>query len=95
MTTLSLSASRQQVLCAEALIHPAVCAIKARVASKLAESNYHQLQRVESRVCGNRIVLDGIVSSFYLKQLAQAALREFTVDGRVIENNLQVNWKRG
>jgi osmotically-inducible protein OsmY len=56
------------------------------------DRNPHILRRnLRIEASEGRVVLRGIVGSFYQKQMAQEALRE--VEGiHAIENQLQVNW---
>ncbi len=62
-----------------------------RVDVAIQENPYlcgHDLQLETS---AGRVVLEGVVDSFYQKQMAQEAIRR--VDGvREIENHLQVEW---
>jgi hypothetical protein len=60
---------------------------------RLQASAYSELREVKCSLQDGTLVLDGTVSSFYLKQLAQTALREMVErlpQVRRIENRLQV-----
>jgi hypothetical protein len=49
----------------------------------LSNSNYTPLRQLNCRVLGGVVEISGRVSSFYLKQLAQAAILRLHPEGRV------------
>lgn len=59
------------------------------VRKKLLQSPYPQVRSIEATASGNRITLTGVVPSFFLKQMAQEAIRGADV-GFKIRNNIQV-----
>ena len=62
-----------------------------QVESALSNSPYLSRKEVRVEASDGRVRLEGIVKSFFQKQMAQELLRR--VDGvEKIENQLQVNW---
>jgi osmotically-inducible protein OsmY len=62
-----------------------------RAQSAISSSPYLAGRQVWLETSDGRIVLQGVVGTFFQKQMAQEALRR--VDGvRQIENNLEVAW---
>jgi len=57
------------------------------IKDRLNRSPYHQLHGVQVRLEGEQIVLTGVVTSFYFKQLAQEAVRS---NGTPVDNRLEV-----
>ncbi len=55
----------------------------AAASEALAKSRYLALRRLDCRVLGGVVEISGTVSSFYLKQLAQAAVLELGSSGKV------------
>jgi hypothetical protein len=62
---------------------------QAAVAGALASSQYAALRRLDCRVTDGVVEISGIVSSFYLKQLAQAAVLQLH-QARVVRNLVEV-----
>lgn len=61
------------------------------VSSALEQSPYLSNRRLRFETQQGRVVLEGVVSSYYQKQMAQETLRGLSgVDH--IENRLEVNW---
>lgn len=71
---------------------PENIAVQSQVLSILRQSNYRQIQQLTCFVREHCIVLCGVVDSFYLKQLAQALLRRFSLEGWAIHNTIDVRW---
>lgn len=61
-----------------------------RTQSLLAESGQHELRRLSVTETDETIVLEGRVSRFYLKQLAQEVVRCAT-EGRRLINRVRVD----
>jgi hypothetical protein len=61
-----------------------------RTQSLLAESGQHELRRLSVTETEETIVLEGRVSRYYLKQLAQEMLRQAT-EGRRLINRVCVD----
>jgi hypothetical protein len=57
--------------------------LRAAVIEALTRSRYGALRRLDCRVLGGVVEISGTVSSFYLKQLAQAAVLELASAGTV------------
>lgn len=64
-------------------------AIQTTALALLQSTGYRALRRLECRVNDRTVELYGVVESFYLKQLAQEAVRPITHVKR-IENKLNV-----
>ena len=64
--------------------------LKAAARNRLKSTGYSQLGAVQVDVTENRIRLEGRVSRYYLKQLAQHAVKDLIADAR-IENGLIVS----
>jgi hypothetical protein len=64
--------------------------IQAAVSAALASSKYTPLRQLHCRVTGGVVEISGTVSSFYLKQLAQAAVLQLHC-GSAIRNLVQVS----
>jgi hypothetical protein len=62
---------------------------QAAVADALASSQYAALRRLDCRVTDGVVEISGIVSSYYLKQLAQAAVLQLH-QARSIRNLVEV-----
>jgi BON domain len=60
-----------------------------RALELLAESGQHELRRLSVTESDESVVLEGRVSRFYLKQLAQEAVRGIA-DGRRLINRIRV-----
>ena len=60
----------------------------------LREGSYAELRNVRCRVEKDRLVLQGTVSSFYLKQLAQAAVCRSGHDDYLVDNRLEIRGRR-
>ncbi len=58
----------------------------------LREGSYAELRKVRCGVEEGRLVLQGVVSSFYLKQVAHALVRRSSGEGCAIDNRLEVNF---
>jgi osmotically-inducible protein OsmY len=57
----------------------------------IKRSPYLARERLQLEATGGRVVLKGVVGTYFQKQMAQEALRR--VDGiHEIENNLEVSW---
>ncbi len=66
-------------------------ALDARIDSAIRQNPYLSGRKLRFETEEGRVVLRGIVSSYYQKQMAQEALRR--LDGvSQIENLLEVNW---
>lgn len=63
----------EPVTAAEALTHSPIC----------------QLRRLAVRADDDRVVITGVVSSYYLKQMAQETVRAL-IGGRTLLNNVEV-----
>ena len=61
-----------------------------RIRSELAHDGHHELGRVRVNCDGHWVELSGKVSSFYLKQRAQEAVRR-VAPGRQVFNEVQVS----
>ncbi len=62
-----------------------------RAQSAIASSPYLAGRRLRLQANDGRVVLQGVVGTYFQKQMAQEALRR--VDGvQEIENNLEVAW---
>lgn len=59
------------------------CEVQRRAQSALRNSPIHALREIQVEREGERLVLSGMVSTFYHKQLAQEALRGMTSDLRL------------
>lgn len=62
----------------------------ARIHARLRESVYQDIRRVQCRSADNRIVLTGIVSSYFLKQAAYRLVRDHVDRSVHIDNQLEV-----
>lgn len=71
---------------------PENIAVQSQVLAILRQSKYRQIQELTCFVREHCIVLCGMVDSFYLKQLAQALLRRFSLEGWAIHNTIDVQW---
>ncbi len=60
-----------------------------RAAQLLLENSVYDLRRLEVLENGEEVVITGIVSSYYLKQMAQEAIRP-AVNGRRLRNKIIV-----
>lgn len=58
--------------------------------NRLSTHPYAELRRLECTVEGNDVVLSGVVSSFFHKQLAQEAVR---INGNGVKNTVKVRAK--
>lgn len=66
----------------------------ATASSRLAETGYAGLQNVRCESEGDRMILSGIVPSYYMKQIAQTVAGQ--IDGvEQIDNRLEVRSARG
>ena len=66
-------------------------ALEGRVMSALATNPYLPGRRVQFEALQGKVVLRGVVGTYYQKQMAQETLR--SVEGvHQIENLLQVHW---
>jgi osmotically-inducible protein OsmY len=66
-------------------------ALESRVMSALAKNPYLPGRQLEFEMLPDKVVLRGIVGSYYQKQMAQETLR--SIEGvHQIENLLQVHW---
>jgi osmotically-inducible protein OsmY len=63
--------------------------LRAAAAASLFHSGYTALSRIGCDVLGDRIILQGSVPSYHLKQMAQATVQRVAGVGRV-ENRLAV-----
>ena len=64
---------------------------KDQIANALSSSPYLAQQKLKLETERGRVVLRGVVNSFYQKQMAQEAVRN--VEGvKEIDNELQVQW---
>jgi hypothetical protein len=79
---------RQQVQTAREL------AIEEQAQAELSNAPYLAVRRVSCQVKGGVLSLQGRVSSFYLKQVAQALLRRYLAAGFVMENRLDVVYEK-
>lgn len=69
----------------------AVQPLHARIHSELATNPYLARRNLRFETAEGRVVLRGVVPSYYQKQMAQEALRR--LDGvHQIENLLEVSW---
>ena len=60
----------------------------------LRDTSYPQLRQIKVKQHnGSTIILEGVVSSFHMKQMAQEAVRK--IENIHIQNNLVVNEKDG
>ncbi len=83
MTALQTSHSKEFVL------QPFDSILVSMVKTKLLSSCYDEVREVGVRLSGREIILEGIVSSFYLKQVTQTVVRD--IAGKVeIRNNVSV-----
>jgi len=65
--------------------------LNARIHSELANNPYLSRRNLRFETAEGRVVLRGVVPSYYQKQMAQEALRR--LDGvHQIENLLEVSW---
>jgi len=62
----------------------------ARIRARLRESVYQDIRRVQCRAADNRIVLTGVVSSYFLKQAAFRLVRDNIDRSIPIDNQLEV-----
>ena len=62
-----------------------------QVQSAIASSPYLSQRKVRFETQDGRVVLRGVVSSYFQKQMAQEALRSLA-GVRQIDNLLEVNW---
>ncbi|MEO8270051.1 MAG: BON domain-containing protein [Aureliella sp.] len=69
--------------------HGATHSLRHKVARKLCDSPYSELQRANCETHDDTVVLKGQVSSFYLKQIAQSLVARVAPEAR-IRNLLQV-----
>ncbi|NOY42673.1 MAG: BON domain-containing protein [Planctomycetes bacterium] len=70
----------------------AVSALSEQVAGILGSSPYICRRQVQIEATDGNVRLEGTVSSFFQKQMAQEIVRR--VDGvRSVENQLQVTWR--
>jgi osmotically-inducible protein OsmY len=60
----------------------------------LSRTGSAELRRIGVRIEGSHVLLSGHVSSFYLKQLAQEAMRRFTGEMQIC-NGLSVDGRQG
>ena len=65
-----------------------------RARQALSKSTIHVLRKIEVECDTYSIVLRGCVDSFYHKQLAQELVRA-AVDGAEVDNQLEVDYRRG
>ncbi len=66
-----------------------VTAVEKTVADRLAGSSYLERRRIECVVHNGMLTLSGFVSSYYLRQVAQALARDIPgVDG--VDNRIEV-----
>lgn len=56
---------------------------------QLHQSVYREIQSLQVRLRGGQLVLEGIVSSYYLKQVAQTLVKK-TVGATRLVNNVEV-----
>lgn len=56
----------------------------------LYQTAYTGLQRVRCQLCGRRLVLTGVVRSYYQKQLAQSVVFKAVGSDLAVENRLNV-----
>jgi hypothetical protein len=66
------------------------CEVQQRAQFTLRNSPIHALRDIQVERVGERLVLSGVVSTFYLKQLAQEALRGMT-QGLRLSNEIAVD----
>jgi hypothetical protein len=66
------------------------CEVQRRAQSTLRNSPIHALREIRVEREGERLVLSGFVATFYLKQLAQEALRGLTSGLRLV-NEISVD----
>jgi len=73
-------------------LHPAeTCDLHHRVSKALARNPYLNRRRVRAEAANGRVRLEGVVTSYYQKQMAQEMLK--SVDGiDEIDNRIEVNW---
>ena len=65
--------------------------LQLRVESTLSSNPYLTQQKLKFEANRGRVVLRGVVNSFFQKQMAQEAVRH--VEGvEEVENNLEVDW---
>lgn len=69
-------------------------AIEEQAQAELSLAPYLEVRRVSCAVKGGVLSLQGRVSSFYLKQVAQALLRHYLAAGCVVENHLDVVYEK-
>jgi hypothetical protein len=67
--------------------------LRRSVLNSLLRSGYAPLNFIACEICGNRVILEGIVPSYHLKQLAQVYAQKVDGVGRV-ENRLVVRRSR-
>ncbi len=71
---------------------PTVTTLLDQVRGALNKSHYIPPRQVRVATQGNKVRLEGTVTSFYQKQMAQELARR--VDGvEAVENQLQVSWR--
>ena len=61
------------------------------ISSAIQQNPHLNRRRLRFETHEGRVVLRGVVSSYYQKQMAQEALRKVDGVGQ-IENHLEVNW---
>jgi len=73
-------------------IHPAETSdLHHRVSKALARNPYLNRRRVRAEAANGRVRLEGVVTSYYQKQMAQEMLK--SVPGiDEIDNRIEVNW---
>ena len=64
--------------------------VESLVRAELQKSPYPEVRALSCGLCDGVLTLRGIVSSYYLKQLAQRAVVAVTGDTVIIENKLKV-----
>ncbi len=91
MSTIAMATANHTMKMVQVYRETRDLAIEEKVNGALRASSYGPVRGVICEARRNKLILKGVVPSFFLKQISQTIVRELEIGDRVIENRIKAS----